>query len=82
MGAESDKLKESITNNNVIRNVLIKKFEQPTHIITGFENESYSNIDSEDLKIGLNIVSYDGGKIIIEKITDTNVRPRTDLPIS
>jgi len=37
---------------------------------------------AEDLKVGFNIISYKGGKIIIEKLSDGSVQPRTDLPVS
>ena len=52
------------------------------YVIGGFENESYGDIDTDDLKIGFNVVTYAGGKIIIEKLSEESVRPRLDLPVS
>ena len=61
---------------------MYKKFGKPAYVISGFENDSYSDIDTDDLKIGFNIISYAGGKIIIEKLSEESVRPRVDLPVS
>ena len=71
-----------IYKNKVIKNALYKKFGKPAYVISGFENDSYSDIDTDDLKIGFNIISYAGGKIIIEKLSEESVRPRVDLPVS
>ena len=79
---EADSLKENVSSNKVIKNALYKKFGKPAYVISGFENDSYSDIDTDDLKIGFNIISYAGGKIIIEKLSEESVRPRVDLPVS
>lgn len=79
---EADSLKEKVSSNKVITNALYKKFGKPAYVIGGFENESYGDIDTDDLKIGFNVVSYKGGKIIIEKLSEESVRPRLDLPVS
>ena len=79
---EADSLKEKVSSNKVITNALYKKFGKPAYVIGGFENESYADIDTDDLKIGFNVVSYKGGKIIIEKLSEESVRPRLDLPVS
>ena len=67
---EAESLKESVDKNKVIKNALYKKFGKPAHVIGGYENESFNEIDTDDLKIGFNIVTYAGGKIIIEKLSD------------
>ena len=79
---EADSLKEKVSSNKVITNALYKKFGKPAYVIGGFENESYGDIDTDDLKIGFNVVTYAGGKIIIEKLSEESVRPRLDLPVS
>tara|TARA_R100001079_G_scaffold45695_1_gene23222 strand:+ start:171 stop:1544 length:1374 start_codon:yes stop_codon:yes gene_type:complete len=79
---EADSLKENVSSNKVIKNALYKKFGKPAYVISGFENDSYGDIDTDDLKIGFNIISYAGGKIIIEKLSEESVRPRVDLPVS
>ena len=79
---EAESLKESVDKNKVIKNALYKKFGKPAHVIGGYENESFNEIDTDDLKVGFNIVTYAGGKIIIEKLSDESVRPRIDLPVS
>ena len=57
---EADSLKENVSSNKVIKNALYKKFGKPAYVISGFENDSYSDIDTDDLKIGFNIISYAG----------------------
>ena len=79
---EAESLKESVDKNKVIKNALFKKFGKPAHVIGGYENESFNEIDTDDLKVGFNIVTYAGGKIIIEKLSDESVTPRLDLPVS
>ena len=79
---EAESLKESVDKNKVIKNALYKKFGKPAHVIGGYENESFNEIDTDDLKVGFNIVTYAGGKIIIEKLSDESVTPRLDLPVS
>ena len=84
LGLEAKNLKEDITKDTVIRNTLIKKFEQPTHIINAFNNKPYSDIANnlKELRVGFNIVKYKGGKIIIEKAPDGSVKRRDDLTVS
>jgi hypothetical protein len=75
-------LKESTFSNKTIKDTLFQIFEKPTHIINDFQSKEYDDIDTEDLRVGFNIVPYKRGKIIIEKSSDGSVKPRTDLPIS
>jgi hypothetical protein len=80
---ESERLKELPTDNKVIKSVLIKQNKgTPVHIINGFEKSPYLDIDTDKLNIGLNIVSYLNGKIIIQKTPDGKVIERTDLTVS
>ena len=44
--------------------------------------QNKGEIKTEDLDIGLNIVTYKGGKGIFEKISDTEVKELTELPIT
>tara|TARA_E500000305_G_C4011781_1_gene233210 strand:+ start:1 stop:1140 length:1140 start_codon:yes stop_codon:yes gene_type:complete len=82
LSTEAETLKEDVSKNKVIKNALFKKFEKPVHVISGFESDSFNEIDTDKLNVGFNIVSYAGGKIIIEKLTDQSVSVRTDLPVS
>ena len=75
-------LKESTFSNKTIKDTLFQIFEKPSHIINDFQSKEYDDIDTEDLRVGFNIVPYKRGKIIIEKSSDGSVKPRTDLPIS
>ena len=79
---EAESLKESVDKNKVIKNALYKKFGKPAHVIGGYENESFNEIDTDDLKIGFNIITYAGGKVIVEKLSDESVKVRQDLPVS
>jgi hypothetical protein len=69
-------------SNKTIKDTLFQIFEKPSHIINDFQSKEYDDIDTEDLRVGFNIVPYKRGKIIIEKLSDGSVKPRTDLPIS
>jgi len=82
LGSRAEDLKSSEGKNEVIKSTLFQKFEKPAYVISGYETKPYVDIKSEDLKVGFNIVSYKGGKIIIEKLSDGSVQPRTDLPVS
>ena len=82
LSTEAETLKEDVSKNKAIKNALFKKFEKPVHVISGFESDSFNEIDTDKLNVGFNIVSYAGGKIIIEKLTDQSVSVRTDLPVS
>ena len=44
--------------------------------------QNKGEIKTEDLDIGLNIVTYKGGKGIFEKISDTEIKELTELPIT
>jgi hypothetical protein len=80
---ESERLKELPTDNKVIKSVLIKQNKgTPVHIINGFEKSQYLDIDSNKLNVGLNIVSYLNGKVIIQKTPDGKIIERTDLTVS
>ena len=79
---EAESLKESVDKNKVIKNALYKKFGKPAHVIGGYENESFNEIDTDDLKIGFNIITYAGGKVIVEKLSYESVKVRQDLPVS
>jgi hypothetical protein len=82
LGSRAEDLKSSEGKNEVIKSTLFQKFEKPAYVISGYETKPYEEIESEDLKVGFNIISYKGGKIIIEKLSDGSVQPRTDLPVS
>ena len=82
LGIRAEELKMSEGKNEVIKSTLFQKFEKPAYVISGFETKPYIDIKSENLKVGFNIVSYNGGKIIIEKFSDGSVKPRIDLPVS
>lgn len=82
LGSRAEDLKSSEGKNEVIKSTLFQKFEKPAYVISGYETKPYKEIESEDLKVGFNIISYKGGKIIIEKLSDGSVQPRTDLPVS
>jgi hypothetical protein len=82
LGSRAEELKMSEGKNEVIKSTLFQKFEKPAYVIMGFENKPYIDIKSENLKVGFNIVPYNGGKIIIEKFSDGSVKPRIDLPVS
>ena len=82
LGSRADALKSSEGKNEVIKSTLFQKFEKPAYVISGYETKPYKEIKTEDLKVGFNIISYEGGKIIIEKLSDGSVQPRTDLPVS
>ena len=82
LGSRAEDLKSSEGKNEVIKSTLFQKFEKPAYVISGYETKPYEEIESEDLKVGFNIISYKGGKIIIEKLSDGSVEPRTDLPVS
>jgi len=57
----------------VIKGVLSIQMEgKPVNIKT-FTKKNLNEIDSEDLDIGLNIVTYKGGKKILEKLSETEV---------
>ena len=80
---ESERLKELPTDNKVIKSVLIKQNKgTPVHIINGFEKSQYLDIDSNKLNVGLNIVSYLNGKVIIQKTPGGKIIERTDLTVS
>ena len=80
---ESERLKELPTDNKVIKGVLIKQNKgTPVHIINGFEKSQYLDIDSNKLNVGLNIVSYLNGKVIIQKTPGGKIIERTDLTVS
>ena len=82
LGSRAEDLKSSEGKNEVIKSTLFQKFEKPAYVISGYETKPYNEIKTEDLKVGFNIISYEGGKIIIEKLSDRSVQPRTDLPVS
>tara|TARA_R100001460_G_scaffold37934_1_gene72361 strand:- start:1733 stop:3067 length:1335 start_codon:yes stop_codon:yes gene_type:complete len=82
LGSRAEDLKSSEGKNEVIKSTLFQKFEKPAYVISGYETKPYNEIKTEDLKVGFNIISYEGGKIIIEKLSDGSVQPRTDLPVS
>jgi len=82
LGSRAEDLKSSEGKNEVIKSTLFQKFEKPAYVISGYETKPYVDIESENLKVGFNIVSYKGGKIIIEKFSDGSVKPRDDLPVS
>jgi len=82
LGSRAEDLKSSEGKNEVTKSALFQKFEKPAYVISGYETKPYQEIESEDLKVGFNIVSYNGGKIIIEKFSDGSVKPRIDLPVS
>ena len=82
LGSRAEDLKSSEGKNEVIKSTLFQKFEKPAYVISGYETKPYNEIKTEDLKVGFNIISYKGGKIIIEKLSDGSVQPRTDLPVS
>jgi len=82
LGSRAEDLKSSESKNEVIKSTLFQKFEKPAYVISGYETKPYNEIKTEDLKVGFNIISYEGGKIIIEKLSDGSVQPRTDLPVS
>ena len=82
LGSRAEDLKSSEGKNEVIKSTLFQKFEKPAYVISGYETKPYQEIESENLKVGFNIVSYNGGKIIIEKFSDGSVKPRIDLPVS
>jgi hypothetical protein len=80
---ESERLKELPTDNKVIKSVLIKQNKgTPVHIINGFEKSPYLDIDTNKLNVGLNIVSYLNGKVIIQKTPGGKIIERTDLTVS
>ena len=82
LGSRAEDLKSSEGKNEVIKSTLFQKFEKPAYVISGYETKPYNEIKTEDLKVGFNIISYKGGKIIIEKLSDGSVKPRDDLPVS
>ncbi len=82
LGSRAEDLKSSEGKNEVIKSTLFQKFEKPAYVISGYETKPYTEIKTEDLKVGFNIISYEGGKIIIEKLSDGSVQPRDDLPVS
>jgi hypothetical protein len=47
-----------------------------------FSKKNLNEIPTKDLEIGLNIVTYKGGKIILDKISETEVNPLSDLFIT
>jgi hypothetical protein len=82
LGSRAEDLKSSEGKNEVIKSTLFQKFEKPAYVISGYETKPYNEIKTEDLKVGFNIISYEGGKIIIEKLSDGSVKPRDDLSVS
>ena len=66
----------------VIKNVLSIQMPGKQINIKTLNKKAYSEIDSEDLDIGLNIVTYKGGRIILDKVSETEVNPLKDLFIT
>jgi hypothetical protein len=66
LGSRAEDLKSSEGKNEVIKSTLFQKFEKPAYVISGYETKPYNEIKTEDLKVGFNIISYEGGKIIID----------------
>jgi len=66
----------------VIKNVLSIQMPGKQINIKTLNKKSYGDIMSEDLDIGLNIVTYKNGKIILDKVSETEVNPLKDLFIT
>jgi hypothetical protein len=66
----------------VIKNVLSIQMPGKQINIKTLNKKAYGEIDSEDLDIGLNIVTYKGGRIILDKVSETEVNPLKDLFIT
>ena len=66
----------------VIKGVLSIQMPGQQINIKNFTKKNLNEIDSEDLSIGLNIVTYKGGKVILEKVSETEVNKLSDLFIT
>ena len=66
----------------VIKGVLSIQMPGQQINIKNFTKKNLNEILSEDLSIGLNIVTYKGGKIILEKVSETEVNKLSDLFIT
>jgi hypothetical protein len=66
----------------VIKGVLSIQREGTPISIKTFSNKNIGDIKSEELDIGLNIVTYKGGKKILEKLSETEVKEVPNLYIT
>ena len=66
----------------VIKGVLSIQREGTPISIKTFSNKNIGDIKSEELDIGLNIVTYKGGKKILEKLSETEVNEVPNLYIT